>query len=98
MRVKTNQTTKASQGDLPVKGSFRYNVGIFRGILLLVALGITIYTIVRLLALRSWMDQSGWLGEDNEENKWTFGQLLPLIILLFAPLAILDAVPDFLEA
>ncbi len=85
-----------SQGDSPPKGSLRYVLGWIRGFVLLLALIIVIYVGCNMWALRSWMDESSWLGEDNEENDWTFGQMLPMLILLFAGLAVVDSFPDLL--
>jgi hypothetical protein len=84
-----------SEGDRPAKGSLRYVLGWVRGAVLLAASIAAGYVTYQMFKLRTWMDDSHWLGEHNEENDWTFGQILPMLILLFAFLAIVDSFPDF---
>ena len=58
--------------------------------LLLAAIGIAIAACVQFNRLRKWMHASVWPA-DNNESEWTFGQLVPVFLMLLAPLQFIEA-------
>ena len=92
-----------SEGEMPnwsgdTGDRLRIILGWTRPVIIVYTTAVLIVTALDLLKLRSWMGASGWLGKDNDENEWTFGQLLPVVLTGFTLLAFLDAVPDYLDA
>ena len=62
----------------------------FRVPLLLAAWGIAIATTNEFWQIRIWMHDSIWPA-DNAEYSWTFGQFLPLLLMMLAGLAFVEA-------
>ena len=65
-------------------------VWLFRVPLLPVALGVAIGTTNQVLQMRKWMHDSVWPA-DSAESTWTFGQFFPLLLMILAVLAFLEA-------
>lgn len=63
---------------------------VFRIILLLGAIGVAIAACHQFNALQDWMHASPWPA-DNNEREWNFGQLVPLFLILLAPLQFIEA-------
>jgi len=96
-------SSKPSEGQKPqwesgLTHKLRIMVACMRFGLVIGAIVILSWTSTHLISLRDWMGNSGWLGEDNDENKWTFAQILPVIMMSSTILALVDAVPDWWEA
>lgn len=66
-----------------------------RVVSLLVAAGVAIFALVRFWLLRSWMNDSSWLAGDRGEMSWgSFGQYMPLILLILPGLTVLEAAAE----
>jgi hypothetical protein len=67
-------------------------LGIMRGLVLLGAWIIWIWSVIKMYELKTWMTGSGWMSGANLENdnQWTFGQLLSVLLLAAAPMTLLD--------
>ena len=63
---------------------------LFRVPLLLAALGVAIGTTNQFMQMRKWMHDSVWPADDAEST-WTFGQFFPLLLMILAVLALLEA-------
>jgi hypothetical protein len=72
-------------------------LGLIRGLILLGAWIIWVWAVVKLYQLRNWMGGSGWMSKQAsmEDNEWTFGQLLSVLLLGAAPLTLLNTWADF---
>jgi hypothetical protein len=68
-------------------------LGLIRGVILLAAWIIWAWSVAKLYQLRGWMNGSGWLGEQAalEEEGWTFGQLMSVLLMMAAPLSLINA-------
>jgi len=68
-------------------------LGILRGLILLGAWVIWIWAVIKMYQLKGWMTNSGWMSNQNlqDDNQWTFGQLISIILLGAAPLTVLNA-------
>jgi len=68
-------------------------LGLVRGAILLAAWIIWAWAVARLYQFRGWMNGSGWLGEQAaiEEEGWTFGQLMSVLLMMAAPLSVMNA-------
>ncbi|KAF8848435.1 hypothetical protein BDZ45DRAFT_283548 [Acephala macrosclerotiorum] len=77
--------------------SWFWYMGIFRGLILLSAWIIWIWSVIKMYELKHWMTHSGWMSGVNlqNDNQWTFGQLLSILLLAAAPMTVLDAWADF---
>ena len=58
--------------------------------LLMAAWATAIAAFVKFWRMRTWMHNSIWPA-DNAENDWTFGQFLPLLLMMLAGLAFIEA-------
>jgi hypothetical protein len=85
--------------DRAKRGSLFWWLGIVRFAILLAAWIIWAWAVVELYKMRTWMNGSGWLGDQGalEENSWTFGQLLSVFLLAAAPLSVLNAWTGYRE-
>ncbi|KAL2064497.1 hypothetical protein VTL71DRAFT_4991 [Oculimacula yallundae] len=88
-----------SQEDRAKTGTWFWWLGLMRGLILLGAWGIWVWSVYELYHLREWMNASGWMSAQRlqEDNQWTFGQLLSVFILGAAPLSVLNAWNGFQE-
>lgn len=79
--------------NLAQKFSWFWWLGIIRGLILLSAWIIWIWSVVKMYELKSWMTNSGWMSGVNLENdnQWTFGQLLSVLLLAAAPIVFIEA-------
>jgi hypothetical protein len=75
------------------KWSWFWWLGILRGLILLSAWIIWIWAVIKMYQLKAWMTNSGWMSNQNlqDDNQWTFGQLISIILLGAAPLTVLNA-------
>lgn len=75
------------------KGSWFWWMGTFRGLILLGAAVFYIWAVIKMYQLKHWMTNSGWMVGLNlqNDNQWTFGQLLSALLLAAAPMAVLGA-------
>jgi len=78
-------------------GSWFWWMGTFRGLVLLAATVIYIWAVIKMYELKHWMTNSGWMVGINlqNDNQWTFAQLLSALLLAAAPMAVLGAWSDF---
>lgn len=70
--------------------SARKWIFVFGTILLLGAWAIAIAAYLKFNSLRKWLAASPWPA-DNGEHQWDFGQLVPCLLLILAPLAFFEA-------
>ncbi|KAL6715519.1 hypothetical protein ACLMJK_006480 [Lecanora helva] len=68
--------------------------GILRLTLIFIAIGIAIAACVQFNGLRRWMHASVWPADDDE-NEWSFGQLVPCFLMILAPLQVFEALTEF---
>lgn len=75
------------------RGTWFWWLGIIRGLILLVAWIIWVWSVAKLYQFRKWMNKSGWMSLQSlqEDNGWTFGQFLSLLLLGAAPLSLMNA-------
>jgi hypothetical protein len=83
---------RQEEGRAP-KWSWFWWLGILRGLILLSAWIIWIWAVIKMYQLKAWMTNSGWMSNQNlqDDNQWTFGQLISIILLGAAPLTVLNA-------
>lgn len=63
-----------------------------RGLMSVAALGVSIWIICYLTSFRNSMRDSGWFGGDDGEYSWdSFGQLVPLILLILPLLQFVES-------
>jgi hypothetical protein len=81
------------QEDRAPRGTWFWWLGVVRGAILLAAWIIWAWAVAKLYQFRGWMNGSGWLGEQAalEEEGWTFGQLMSVLLLMAAPLSVMNA-------
>lgn len=79
--------------DRAKRWSWFWWLGVMRGLILLSAWVIWIWAVVRMYKLRGWMDGSGWMSAADlmNDNQWTFGQLLSVLLLAAAPMSFANA-------
>jgi hypothetical protein len=82
-----------SQEDRAARGTWFWWLGVIRGSILLAAWVIWTWSVVKLYQFRQWMNSSGWMSVQSlqEDNGWTFGQLLSVLLLGAAPLTLMNA-------
>jgi hypothetical protein len=74
-------------------GSWFWWLTVFRGLILLSAWMIWIWAVVKMYQMKLWMMGSGWITGINlqNDNQWTFGQILSVLLLSAAPITFLNA-------
>lgn len=79
--------------DRAPRGTWFWWLGLVRGAILLAAWIIWAWAVAKLYLFRGWMNGSGWLGEQAalEEEGWTFGQLMSVLLMMAAPLSVMNA-------
>jgi hypothetical protein len=79
--------------DRAPRGTWFWWLGVVRGVILLAAWIIWAWTVAKLYQFRGWMNSSGWLGEQAviEEEGFTFGQLMSVLLMMGAPLSLMNA-------
>lgn len=79
--------------DRAAKGTWFWWLGVVRGAILLAAWIIWAWAVAMLYKFRGWMNSSGWMGEQAalEEEGWTFGQLMSVLLMMAAPLSVMNA-------
>lgn len=63
---------------------------VVRALVLLMCWGILIWALFEMFRLKTWMQQSVWI-EDQDETKLSFGQLVPLFLILLGLYAVAEA-------
>lgn len=85
------------QEERALRWTWLWWLGIIRGTILLVAWILWAWSVVKLYQFRQWMNDSGWMSPQSlqEDNGWTFGQFLSLLLLGAAPLSFMNAWSSF---
>lgn len=88
----TSKQVRDLEGRAP-RGTWFWWLGVVRGAILLAAWIIWVWAVTKLYQFRGWMNGSGWLGKQAalEEEGWTFGQLMSVLLMMGAPLSLMNA-------
>jgi hypothetical protein len=79
--------------DRAVTWTWFWWLGLIRAGILLAAWIIWAWAVANLYQFRGWMNSSGWLGQQAtlDEEGWTFGQLMSILLIMAAPLSVMNA-------